>query len=105
MDVLTSPRDSQDPEYDIEKDYRRDEMLRHTDYSELKLELRSRGLRTSGDKVEMMVRILLHTIDPTIDFKELSGVGANLTYVTDEDMKSGKVRLTTLEEREAAKKM
>ena len=49
LDCLTSPRDLEDPQYDVSKDMRRDEVLRSNDYSALKVALRERGLRTSGD--------------------------------------------------------
>ena len=71
LDCLTSPRDETDPQYDVEKDVRRDEILANNDYNTLKVELRTRGLRTSGDKLEMITRLLLHIIDPSIKFNEM----------------------------------
>jgi hypothetical protein len=41
------------------------------DYQSLKLELRSRGLPTSGDKTEMITRLLLNIIDPSINYNEM----------------------------------
>jgi hypothetical protein len=70
LDCLTSPKDSNDPEYDYEKDARRSQLLSSTDYSELKVELRARGLDTSGDKMEMMLRLLVHIIDPTMNIED-----------------------------------
>ena len=61
-----SPTDPSDPEYDAEKDVRRDDLLLANDYYNLKLELKSRGLRTNGDKTEMMIRLMLHVLDPTL---------------------------------------
>ena len=71
LDCLTSPRDEDDIEYDVMKDIRRDKLLELNDYQDLKLQLRSRGLRTSGDKLEMITRLLLHIIDPTVTFNEM----------------------------------
>jgi hypothetical protein len=71
LDCITSPFDPDDPKYDVEKDVRRDELLRTNDYQELKLELKERGLRTSGDKLEMIIRLLLHVVDPSIDEKKM----------------------------------
>lgn len=71
LDCLTCPKDPSDPQYDIEKDYRRDNLLATNDYNQLKVELRSRGLRTSGDKPEMIMRLLLSIIDPSVNFNEV----------------------------------
>ena len=71
LDCLTSSKDPDDPEYDVEKDMRRDELLLANDYNDLKNDLRFRGLRTSGDKLEMITRLLLHIIDPSIKFDEM----------------------------------
>lgn len=71
LDCLTSPYDSEDPLYDVEKDIRRDQLLQTNDYHDLKLELRERGLRTNGDKAEMMIRLLLHIVDPNLSFNAL----------------------------------
>eukprot|EP00600_Ochromonadales_sp_CCMP1393_P005537 CAMPEP_0174965056 /NCGR_PEP_ID=MMETSP0004_2-20121128/6229_1 /TAXON_ID=420556 /ORGANISM="Ochromonas sp., Strain CCMP1393" /LENGTH=203 /DNA_ID=CAMNT_0016213861 /DNA_START=99 /DNA_END=706 /DNA_ORIENTATION=+ len=101
LDCLTSPRDPDDIEYDVEKDIiRRDNLLLENDYYELKLELRTRGLRTSGDKLEMITRLLLHIVDPTIKFDETSGLGANLKYIDESDLASKKVRRLSEEERQ-----
>jgi hypothetical protein len=71
LDCLTSPRDPNDPQYDVEKDIRRDNLLIANDYTELKSALRVKGLRTSGDKLEMITRLLLDAIDPSIKYDEL----------------------------------
>ena len=71
LDCLTSSKDPDDPEYDVEKDMRRDELLLANDYNDLKNDLRFRGLRTAGDKLEMITRLLLHIIDPSIKFDEM----------------------------------
>lgn len=71
LDCLTSPKDDSDPQYDAEKDLRRDSLLLSNDYSQLKTILRKKGLRTSGDKQEMITRLLLHEIDPSIKFDEM----------------------------------
>lgn len=60
-----------DPQYDVDKDIRRDELLLSNDYNELKGELRARGLRSSGDKLEMITRLLLHIVDPSIKFDQM----------------------------------
>jgi hypothetical protein len=71
LDCLTSPKDMDDPGYDVAKDMRRDEVLLNNDHSALKIELRSRGLRQNGDKMEMIARLLLHIIDPTINYSQM----------------------------------
>ena len=71
LDCLTSPKNKDDPTYDVYKDLKRDNLISSIDYYELKMELKARGLRTTGDKLEMMTRILVHIIDPSIDYKEL----------------------------------
>lgn len=71
LDCITSPVDENDPQYDIEKDMRRDNLLRANDYTLLKSMLRDKGLRTSGDKLQMITRLLLHEIDPSIKYEEL----------------------------------
>jgi hypothetical protein len=50
---------------------RRDKILADNDYMDLKVELRSRGLKTTGDKLEMITRLLLHIIDPTIKYNDM----------------------------------
>jgi hypothetical protein len=55
----------------MDKDLRRDTLLRENDYQELKIELKRRGLRISGDKLEMITRLLLHIVDPSINFNEM----------------------------------
>lgn len=71
LDCITSPKDEDDPGYDVVKDMRRDEVLMNNDHSALKIELRARGLRQSGDKMEMIARLLLHIIDPTINYSQM----------------------------------
>lgn len=71
LDCITSPKDEDDPGYDVVKDMRRDEVLLSNDHSALKIELRARGLRQSGDKMEMIARLLLHIIDPTINYSQM----------------------------------
>ncbi len=93
LDCITASKDINDAEYDFDKDMRRNEILTHTDYSELKVELRSRGLKTGGDKVTMITRLLLHIIDPTVDLQELSGREVRLKYIDDEDLKSKNIKL------------
>ena len=58
-----------------------------------------RGLRTTGDKVEMMLRLLLHIIDPEINFSELSGREPTLSFITEEDVNEGKVKIVPEDER------
>jgi hypothetical protein len=45
LDCITSPKDEDDPAYDVVKDVRRDEMLFNNDHSALKIQLRERGNR------------------------------------------------------------
>jgi hypothetical protein len=71
LDCLTSPVDDSDPQYSFEKDMRRDSLLAANDYTVLKAALRRKGLRTSGDKVEMITRLLLHDVDPSIQYDEM----------------------------------
>lgn len=71
LDCLTSTRNEDDPEYNFEKDMRRNDLLLANDYMDLKLELRRKGLKASGDKLEMITRLLLHHIDPSIKYDEL----------------------------------
>ena len=71
LDCITSPKDEDDPGYDVVKDMRRDEVLMNNDHSALKIELRARGLRQSGDKMEMIARLLLHIIDPSINYSQM----------------------------------
>lgn len=99
LDCLTSPKDVDDPLYDMEKDIERMDLLRMNDYESLKVELRARGLRTSGDKTEMMIRLLLSIIEPTMQYSESSGTEPNVQYIDEEDIKSQKARIIPLEER------
>jgi len=101
LDCMTSPKDPEDMQYDVEKDIRRDNLLLSNDYNGLKRELRSRDLRTSGDKLEMITRLLLHIVDPSINFDETSGLGANLQYIDEADLETKKVRRLDAEERRA----
>ena len=71
LDCLTAPKDTDDPQYDVQKDIRRDEILRLNDYEDLKFYLREKGLRSSGDKIEMITRLLLNVVDPSINFDQL----------------------------------
>lgn len=71
LDCLTSPRDPSDPQYDIDKDTTRANLLQNHDYSQLKVELYRRELDLSGDKMEMLTRFLLHIIDPSIKFNDM----------------------------------
>jgi hypothetical protein len=71
LDCITSPKDVDDPGYDVEKDMRREEVLLNNDHSALKIELRARGLRQNGDKMEMIARLLLHIIDPKINYSQM----------------------------------
>lgn len=71
LDCITSPKDVDDPGYDVVKDMRREEVLLSNDHSALKIELRARGLRQNGDKMEMIARLLLHIIDPKINYSQM----------------------------------
>jgi hypothetical protein len=101
LDCLTCLKDEDDPAYDVEKDIQRDELLINTDYTDLKVELRARGLRTTGDKLEMMVRLLLHIIDPSINYAEMTGRESNLKYVDKDDLDTQKIRIVPENERNA----
>lgn len=93
LDVLTCTDDEDDPEYDVSKDIRRDKLILNNDYHDLKIQLRKKGLRTGGDKEEMIARLLLHIIDPSIDYMEATGRESTLSYVDESDIESGKVAL------------
>ena len=56
-------------------------------------------MRTKGDKIEMMMRILLNVIDPTINFDELSGREATLKFVDKDDISSDRVKVIPAENR------
>eukprot|EP01035_Chromulina_nebulosa_P020091 gene20091-26087_t len=99
LDCLTSPVDMDDPNYDVNRDIRRDEMLKLNDFESLKVELKRRGLKTSGDKLEMMIRLLLHIIDPSISYSQRSGEEPTIEYINDEDIKSKKARIVPMKER------
>lgn len=71
LDYITCPVNRDDPDYDFQKDMKRDELLASTTYSGLKIALHKRELDTSGDKLEMISRILLHIIDPSIKYQQL----------------------------------
>ena len=101
LDCLTSPKDMEDPQFDINKDMRRDEIMQNNDYSSLKVALRERGLRTSGDQMEMIVRLLLHVIDPSINYSQMTGKEVNLQYIDKEDVTSNKVKLIPEGQRES----
>lgn len=70
LDCLTCPRDYDHPEYDPEKMRRKEKLLRDIDYYELVQEMEFRGLSKLGDKVELITRLLLHVIDPSIKFEQ-----------------------------------
>jgi hypothetical protein len=93
LDVMTCPYDEDDPEYDVSKDLRRDNILLQNDYEHLKIELRSRGLRTNGDKPEMIMRLLLNIIDPSVKFNAQSGIERQLEYVSEDDILDGDVEV------------
>jgi len=99
LDCLTATKDEDNPEYSLEKDMRRDRLLAENDYSDLKMELKSRGLSASGDKQEMMIRLLLSILDPSINFRELSGREPTLKYVEAEDLKPDKLAMVPEEQR------
>lgn len=98
LDCLTSTKDEDSPEYNMENDLRRDRVLMENDYGDLKMELKQRGLSTAGDKQEMMIRLLLSIIDPTINFQELSGREATLQFVNDDDLKDNTKLIVVPEE-------
>lgn len=91
LDVMTCSVDEDAPEYDVDKDVRRDEMLFQNDYESLKVELRQRGLRINGDKPEMIIRLLLNIIDPSVKYNTLSGMEPNLQYINQTDIDQGDV--------------
>ena len=99
LDYMTCPADEDDPAYDVEKDTARDDILLMNDYEDLKVELRARGLPTNGDKTEMIIRVLLHIIDPTMIFDQKTGLESNLKYISKEDISSGNVTVVPEEQR------
>jgi hypothetical protein len=70
LDCLTSTKDVNDATYDLSKDLRRDKLLAQNSYTDLKVQLQGKGLRTTGDKFEMITRLLLNAIDPSISFDD-----------------------------------
>ncbi len=70
LDAITSPTEEADPDYDAKKATEARKLLSSFGYTELKVECKLRGLRTSGDKLEMLTRILLFIIDPTMKLNE-----------------------------------
>jgi hypothetical protein len=58
------------------------------------------GLRQSGDKLEMIARLLLHIIDPTINYSQMTGREVNLKYVDETDLADGKIKVIPIGERE-----
>lgn len=57
------------------------------------------GLRQSGDKLEMIARLLLHIIDPTINYSQMTGREVNLKYVDENDLADGKIKVIPIGER------
>ena len=99
LDCMTCPADEDDPAYDVEKDIKRDEILLKNDYEGLKIELKARNLPTGGDKVEMIIRVLLHIIDPSMTFDQKTGLETNLQYISKEDVASGNVTVVPIADR------
>jgi len=97
LDCLTSTIDVEDAEFNENKYERRQNILNSVDYSDLKVELKTRGLKTGGDKLEMIIRLLLHIVDPQIKFIETSGTEAQLKYIDNKDILEDKtVRLNPI---------
>lgn len=71
LDCITCPNDPNDPLYDVNKDVRRDKLIATNEYSALKYQLMDKGLDSSGDKLEMLTRLNLHIIDPSIQYQQL----------------------------------
>jgi hypothetical protein len=103
LDCMTTPLDPEDSNYDLEKDYRREQLLLTNDYQDLKVQLRSLGLRTTGDKAEMITRLLMHVIDPTLKYNALSGREPNLEYINQTDLTAGNLTMRTTEEMNVAR--
>ena len=99
LDILSCSNDPDAADYDVKKDIARNDLMRNTDYTDLKFQLKMRGLRNQGDKEEMLVRLLLHSVDPTISYSELTGREAQLSYISDEDVKSKRVKIVPESER------
>ena len=99
LDCLTSTKDDDSPEYNYQKDIRRDAVLRENDYTDLQIELKRRGLSTSGDKLEMMIRLLLHVVDPGMNFRDLTGREATVRYIDGGDIEAKKVLVVPEAER------
>lgn len=70
LDCLTSTSDTDDPEFDYQKDDQRRSMLRENDYSNLRRECISRGLPTLHEKQEMLVALLVHKMNPSIKLSD-----------------------------------
>jgi hypothetical protein len=70
LDVLATPLDPDHPEYDESKIRKREKLLFANTYTDLKITLMKLGLRKSGDKIEMLTRMLLHIIAPTMNYED-----------------------------------
>lgn len=102
LDALTAPLDKDDPDYDYSKVLLRNELVECVSHFDLKCELKARGMDYSGSKLEMMVRILLAEIDPSIviDFNpRVERVEFFNQSKHDEHMANVKTRPLTLEEK------
>ena len=68
LDLLLTPTDANDPEYDFSRDQQRGKLLSSFTYESLKRTLRQRGLHSAGAKETMLIRLLMHIIDPDMRF-------------------------------------
>lgn len=71
LDLMLTPTDINDPEYDFIKDQKRTELISSFEYDTLKSILRERGVHSSGNKETLLIRLLLNVIDP--DMKYIDG--------------------------------
>lgn len=68
LEYLTAPADPSHPSYDWGKDAKRRAIISAASHTKMKRELLFRGIDESGDIEEMMMRAVIHLIDPTAQY-------------------------------------
>jgi hypothetical protein len=70
LDYMTSATDVEDPDFDLEKDELRESFIARQEYSDLHYQCQKRGIDPKPNIREMIVQLLVYSVDPTIKFKE-----------------------------------
>lgn len=99
LDCLASPHSQKAEDFDVAKDIKRRSLISDLNYSDLKMTLKRKGLQTQGDKLEMITRLLINQIDPSVNYLQTTGREPRMTWVNDDDLATGKVRVVPEEER------